>query len=117
MARHYATGKRDPKCGIKTSLTVIITPWARPWTREQELVHTRWCQLVEFADAIIRQVSIEQGKRLLLDIVASAQRTLVCEELIDVGTKKTLTACVGGHSTSSPSPRATSRSCSMAIFP
>jgi hypothetical protein len=72
---------------------------------------------MEFADAIVCQVSIEKRKRLLLDIVAPSQRALVREELIDVRTKKALKACMAAHSTSSPSPRATSRSCSMAIFP
>ena len=96
---------------------VVIAPRARPWTREQESVHTRGGQLVEAADVVVHQVSVEQGKRLLLDIVASPQRALVGEELVDVGTKKALKARMVSHSTSSPSPRATSRSCSMAIFP
>lgn len=99
------------------TVQVVIAPRARPWTREQELVHSRWGQLVEPVDVVVHQVSIEQGKRLLLDIVASPQRALVGEELVDVGTKKALKTRMVSHSTSSPLPRATSRSCSMAIFP
>src|SRR3974377_480086 len=113
--RHDGCGRLPGKAALLTGIAsertaqMVITPRARPWTREQELVHSRWGQLVKPADVVVHKGSIEKGKRLLLCIVAPPQRALVGEELVDVGTKKALKARMLSHSTSSPSPRATSR--------
>jgi hypothetical protein len=97
---------------------VVVAAWAGTRPGQQKPLDQIHAYLGQAGDVVGNQVIVEQRERLLLHVVAPSERSLVGEELLDVGGHDAAKALAARfHRTSSPSPCATSRSASIATLP
>src|SRR5665213_4367985 len=96
---------------------MVVASWTFPWAREEKAIHNCWCYHVKTGDSFFQQMGVEEHKRSFFGGIAPSQGTLVSDKPFNFWTEEALEAFFTTHNTSSPSPRATSRSRSVAIFP
>ena len=75
---------------------VVEASGARPWPAYQESLDDGWCDLGKIVDADLIQVSVEQSKCLLLNVVSPVQRPLKRDAPIrGLGSQTTVGTIVG----------------------
>lgn len=94
---------------------MISCAWFR--TRKGKLIDESRVHVLERAIPVQHLVIIEEPERLLLEIAASFDQSLLGGELLYLGIEKTFKACAHLHKTSSTLPRASSRIRAIATLP